>query len=128
MTDLLLEVINHIVSAQLANAKDVDIFKDYSPSSPDSCVIVYEYQGSAPAPFTDISVRSVQIVARAKNSQEAKAKAWSIYHIFHAEDNLITLNNQVRIIACRNTPIKIGVDELNRYLYAFNLGITTNFD
>ena len=128
MADLLLDVINHIVGKGLATQKDKDIFKDYSPDTPDTCIIVYEYAGSPPAAFTTISVRSVQIVVRSIKSQMAKNLAWNTFSVLNPPDGVMPIEERMCIIANRNTPTKIGVDEKNRYLYAFNLGITTNFD
>jgi hypothetical protein len=128
MNDLLLDVINYIIAQGCATKKDVDIFKDYSPDSPDECVIIYEYNGSAPAPFTEVSVRSIQIVVRGFKSQACKALSWKIFKTLHPENKMMNIGTRKCIIANRNTPGKIGVDENRRYLYAFNLGITTNFD
>ena len=128
MEDLLLSIINYIISHNLAQTKDVDIFKDYSPIEPDHCTIVYEYGGSASAPFTDVSVRSIQIVVRDKSSQVAKTASWKLLKLFQAPTQIMQIGQRTCIVTTRNTPIKLGVDEQNRYLYAFNLGITTNFD
>lgn len=128
MGDLLEDVIQYIIDANLANKKDVDIFKDYSPKEPDKCIIIYEYNGSAPADFTNMSVRSVQITSRAKTAKDAKLVSWQIYKALYKEDLNITLGTRKALIALRNTPIKIDVDEKNRYLWAFNVAITTNFD
>ncbi len=128
MGDLLEDVIQYIIDAGLATEKDVDIFKDYSPKEPDSCTIVYEYNGSVPAMFTHTSVRSVQITSRAKSAKNAKLKSWQIYTALYKEDLNITLGVHKALIALRNTPIKIDVDEKNRYLWAFNVAITINFN
>lgn len=128
MGDLLEDIINFIISAGLATKKDTDIFKDYSPKEPDKCIIIYEYAGSTPGVFTDLSVRSIQVVCRAKAAKDAKALSWLIYKALYKEDLNITLGARKALIALRNTPNKIDVDEKNRYLWAFNVAITTNFD
>lgn len=126
--DLLNDIINVIIAEGYATQKDVDIFKDYSPSEPDACIIVYEYNGSPIGKFTDLSVRSIQIVVRSKMGQEAKILANTILKIFNPDTSMMTIGTRKCIIANRNTPIKIGVDDQDRKLYAFNLGITTNLD
>jgi hypothetical protein len=126
--DLLTDIITTIVSNGLAVQKDVDIFKDYSPENPDTCIIVYEYNGSPIGIFTDLSVRSVQIVVRNKIGQEAKKLADQVLKLFNPETGIMLIQSRTCVIANRNTPIKIGVDEHDRKLYAFNLGITTNLD
>lgn len=126
--ELLDEVITHIIDNNLAKKKDTDIFKDYSPKSPDNCIIVYEYAGSGAGDWDDISVRSVQVVVRDKSIIAAKALSWKIFKILNPVGGLMTIGSRKVIVANRNTPIKIGVDDNNRNLVAFNLGITTNFD
>lgn len=128
MGDLLNEIIEYIIASGFATAKDSDIFKDFSPKEPDEAVMVYEYNGSAPAPFTNTSVRSIQIVCRSKKNVEVKPKIWGIYKSFAEHGQFITLGQRKCLLALRNTPIKIGVDEKNRNLWAFNMGLTTNFD
>lgn len=128
VVDLLEEIIAYIISNKLANKKDTDIFKDYSPKHPDNCVIVYEYAGSPAADWDPVSVRSVQIVVRDKSVVSAKSLSWKIFKILSPEGGLMTIGSRKVIVANRNTPIKIGVDESGRNLVAFNLGITTIFD
>ena len=123
---LLDNTIQYIIDNGLATAKDTDIFKEYAPKTPDDCTIVYEYNGSPPAMFTNMSVRSIQIVSRAKTQAVAKPQAWNLYKLFHQDSLQITLGTQKAIIKMRNTPIKIGVDELGRCLWAFNMALTIN--
>lgn len=127
MNDLLLDIINYIIAHGLAVAKDVDIFKDYSPVNPVDCTIIYEYNGTEPASFTRTSVRSIQVTARAKSGAIASKKCWDIFNLMYQEDGLITIGTRKCIIGMRNTPTKIAVDEQNRVLFAFNCAITTNF-
>lgn len=128
MADLLVDIIDYIIAGGLATAKDVDIFRDYSPSSPDACVVLYEYQGTEPAPFTDMSVRSVQATARDKDVAAARAKCTALYKLLHDENLLTQIGTRKCLIQMRNTPIKIGVDLSQRTIYGFNMGITTNND
>jgi hypothetical protein len=125
---LLEDIINNIIGAGLATAKDTDIFKDYVPPIPDSCIIVSEYQGSPVADFTDVSVRSVQVMVRNLSKVSAKQLCWSIFQLFCYPTKIVNLRTRICIVANRNTPFKIGVDEKNRAQYVFNMGITTNFD
>lgn len=121
---LLDNVINYLIAEHVAKTKDSDIFKDYAPKSPDDCIIVYEYQGTPPAMFTKTSVRNVQIVGRSKKNVVAKQLAWNCYNVLYQEDMNINLGGKQGLIAVRNTPVKIGVDEQNRMLFAFNVAIT----
>lgn len=126
---MLNDIINLIIASGLATKKDKDIFKDYVPKNADNCIIVYEYGGSGMAPFTDTSVRSIQIVVKSKESKFATEKINSIFKLFHSsESQFLTIGERACIIQCRNTPIKIGVDEQGKKMYAFNLGITATID
>ena len=128
MGDLLEQIINHLIAGGFASAKDVDIFKDYSPEDPDNCIVVYEYNGSPVARGTNMNVRAIQIVCRNLKAKEAKLLSWNIYNYLYKQDYFIAFGARKCLIALRNTPIKTGVDEKNRLLWAFNLAITTNFD
>lgn len=128
MNDVLLAIIDYLIAGGFAVAKDTDIFRDFTPELPDACVIVNEYAGSSPAPFTDMSVRSIQIEVRNKSQINGKTLCWSIYKSLYSDDNMITLNSRRCIIEMRNTPIKIFVDEHGRSVIAFNLALTTNFN
>lgn len=126
--ELIVDVINHIVAAGTAVGKDTDIFKDFTPATPDDVIGVFEYNGTGPAPFTDMSVRSVQITVRSKSANQARQKAWQIYKCLYSENGLATIGSRKCIVSMRNTPIKIDVDSQGRTIFAFNCGITTNFD
>ena len=126
--DLIDALITRIISDGYATTKDVDIFKDTSPASPEECVAVFEYNGTPPAAFTDMSVRSIQITARAKTAARAKERIWNIYRALYTEDFMIVLGEKHCLMAMRNTPIKIYVDEQHRSVYGFNCGITTNIN
>lgn len=128
MGDLLDAIINFIIAAGKASVKDTDIFKEYASKDPNDVIILYEYAGSAPAPFTNMSVRSIQVVVRSKQSQTAKTKSWGLYNLFHKSDSFIIIGARKCLIEMRNTPIKIGVDSTDRILWAFNMALTTNLD
>lgn len=119
-------VIQRLIDDEICSKKDKDIFKEYAPKNPDDCIIVYEYAGSAPAYGTTVSVRSIQVVSRGKKQVTAKEKAWQAYRSLHQESLFLSIGNQRAIVQVRNTPIKIGTDEVNRTLFAFNVAITIN--
>ena len=126
--DLLLDIINHTISEGKATAKDVDIFKDYTPDSPDGCTIINEYNGSALPQFSDMSVRSIQVVVRDLKSVVAMGKAWELFSLFKPETSFSQIGTRTCIISMRNTPIKISTDEKTRVSYGFNMGITTKIN
>lgn len=121
---LLTELANKLVLANVCNEIDEDIFTDFRPTDPDEVVVLTEYKGTSPAMFTNMSVRSVQVYVRSRKNMIAKEKIWRIYDLLHTLDGIITLDKKISIINIRHTPIKIGVDEKNRYEWVMNLGIT----
>lgn len=126
MRDLLLEIIEYLVAEGMASEKDVDIFKDFTPDQPDTCLIVREYAGG-PAPwYSEASQRSVQIVARSKSSQEAMQKAWAAYNKLKPDTSIVDYLGHPCIVHMRNTPVKTHKDERGRVIYAFNMGVITN--
>lgn len=126
--DLLVDLIGYIVTNKLATQKDVDIFSDYLPDEPDSCISLLEYAGSGAPWYADMSVRSVQVNVRAKTVAEAKERVWKIYHLFHQPEPIIKIEDRTCIISLRSTPIKIATDSHSRVRYAFNMGITTKLN
>lgn len=125
--DVLSDIIQFIVSMGLATEKDVDIFKDYVPDSPNSCIAISEYEGTDPAVFTRTSIRSIQILVRDPLGSNAKQKSWDIYNMLYKEDLFIDIGTRRCIISMRNTPFKMSVDSQRRTSYVFNFGLTTNF-
>lgn len=121
---LLTELATKLVTAKICNEIDEDIFTDFRPADPDEVVSLNEYKGTSPARFTNMSVRSVQVYVRSRKNMVAKEKIWQIYDLLHSLDCIITLDKKISLINIRHTPIKIGVDEKNRYEWVMNLGIT----
>lgn len=121
---LLQQIATKLIDANLCEEIDVDIFTDFRPSNQDNIVVLSEYKGTGPAMFTNTSVRSVQVYVRNRKNMVAKEKIWKIYDLLHCLDGIITLDNKISIINIRNTPIKMGMDEKNRYEWVINLGIT----
>lgn len=128
MVDLIGDIVNIIIEEQLAEAADVDIFKDFIPENPDDIVVVSEYSSLAVVPFANASVRSIQILCRAKSASKAREKCWKIFDSFLSKLPMTTIGGRTCVLALRNAPFKIEVDKKNRHLYVFNMGITINFN
>jgi hypothetical protein len=104
----------------------IDTFRDFAPNAPNNLVVLFEY-GGVPG-LAD--VRNVQVMVRNVDPDAAKQKAWSIFKELDVPEDRILYLTDTRwaIIAARQTPFKIGVDENNRILWGFNLAITTPRD
>lgn len=126
--DVLELLIQYIIDQGLAKEQDEDIFKDYEPSEPDDCIIINEYAGSAIDQYSNMNVRSVQVVVRNNAGQNARILSWQLLKLLKPVDKIIELGTKKCIIENRNTPVKYKVDNLNRKYYAFNIGITINYN
>lgn len=125
---LLLDIINYLVSNEVAVGDGIDCFRDYSPESPDSVIVLYEYSGGASVAFDDTTQRSIQVTVRSSDPDYARDKAIEIFNLFRVKecakrvDFTATRWGQVTL---RNTPFKIKVDENDRFIYGFNMGVLT---
>lgn len=127
MVDLIGDVANLIIGEELAQAVDVDIFKDFIPDNPDDIVVVSEYSSLQVVAFANASVRSIQIVCRSKSNSKAREKCWKIFDTFLSRIPITTIGGRTCVLAIRNAPFKMEVDKKNRHLYVFNMGVTINF-
>lgn len=126
LADLLLDLVTYLQLKGHVTGDGIDTFRDFAPNAPNNLVVLFEY-GGVPG-LAD--VRNVQIMVRNVDPDAAKQKAWSIFkELDIPEDRILYLTDtRWTIIAARQTPFKIGVDENNRILWGFNLAITTPRD
>lgn len=124
MADLLTDIVAYLVDAGLAT--EGNIFTDFAPETPDSIIVVYEYE-SGPVPLhANVAQRSVQISVREKSPALARKKAYNLYNALYSEDKLLYFTaDRYALVTLRNTPIKLEVDEADRHYYKFNIGLTT---
>ena len=129
MSDLLLDIIEHLVSQELVEGDGVDSFRDFTPEEPDSVFVIHEYSG-APTPLHDtFTHRSLQLTFRDKKASVAKAKCKQIFDELSPVDRYKVLSNgRWCQIYPRQSPFKIKVDSAGRTTYGFNIGITTERD
>lgn len=129
MNDLLLDIIEHLVSKGLIAGDGIDSFRDFTPEAPDSVFVIHEYPGS-PAPFQDtFTHRSLQLTVRDKSASTAKNKCKKIFDELCPVDRFKTLSNgRWCQVYPRQVPFKIKVDDSGRTTYGFNIGITTERD
>ena len=129
---LLLDIVLFLKEKDLVTDDGVDAFRDFMPEAPDSVVVLQEYAGD-PASLYDPRVhRSVQVSARAKDADEARRKAQSIFRTFQesqmADGRVDLTPNRWGQIYLRQPPFLLKRDENNRTIYAFNIGITTTIE
>jgi len=130
MATLLEDMVTYLIAQGIVTADGTDIWRDSSPDTPDTAVVLYEYAGRGSSIGDVATVRSIQVTARAKRAVDAKAKANAIYKSLIKEKEPIVYLTTTRytVLKARQTPFKIGVDESNRIIYGFNLAVTTTND
>lgn len=123
---LLLDMVLYLKAKGLVVDDGIDAFRDFTPESPDSAVMLHEYKGTAAFQHEPAVHRSVQVSCRSKQADDARRKALDIYNSFVSE-NLIVQLTETRWgqVFLRQPPFKIERDSLDRTTYGFNLGITT---
>ena len=126
MVDLIGDIAKLIIEHKLAEAVDSDIFKDFIPDEPNDIVVVSEYSGTNVVPFANASVRSIQILCRAKTPSRAREKCWNIFNLFVDLMPITQIGERTCVLALRNSPFKMEVYKKNRHSYVFNMGITIN--
>jgi hypothetical protein len=125
MFDLPLAIINTIIDAGLATAKDTDIFKLVSPSTPDQFIVVREYAG-IPDPWPSImGLRSIQIEVRSRSNIQGMQLINNLFELLRPTSNFSDFGGEPCIVGIRTSPSKIGTDSSHRYIFSFNMGIRT---
>ena len=125
---LLLDIIEFFVSNDVADGDGIDCIRDFSPEDPDDVIVLYEYKGSAVVSFDDTSVRSVQVTVRSADPDTARDKAIKLFNLFHVHDTAKRIDfteNRWGQVTLRQTPFKIKIDENNRTVFGFNMGVLT---
>lgn len=129
MSNLLLDITEYLVGKGIVQADGVDIFRDFSPNEPDDVVVLYEYLAPPTVTGSSALQRQVQFVARSKNPDSARTRAHQMFGAVDIPmDRIIELTATRWAIITANSPIKIGVDESNRVLWAFNATLVTTRD
>lgn len=129
---LLLDISIFLKNNGLTSGDGVDTFRDFTPEKPDSIVVLNEYTGDPVLTYVDEVHRSVQIVARSRDADEARSKVLSIFKLFKDKQDSVGkvtfTSERWGQVFLRQTPFKLQVDKNNRVYYAFNIGITTTIE
>lgn len=129
---LLLDIALFLKNANIITDDGIDLFRDFTPEEPDNLVSLHEYSGTN-AIFYDPSVhRSVQILCRNTDADEARKKTLSIYKLLVDNQSLVGVvqftPERWGQVFLRQPPFRFKTDENNRVYYAFNIGITTTVE
>ena len=131
MGNLLLDIVNYLITQGVVTADGTDVFRDNMPDSPDNLVALFEGQG-VPAVVCDAENRSVQFQVRNKSYTACKTKIRSIFALFHLneiEEQYIDFTaTRWSLVTCRGTPFKLKEDESKRTVFVFNMSVITHKD
>lgn len=125
---LLYDMVQFFIDEGLCDEDGVDCFRDFSPEEPDDIVVLFEYGSSAVVSFDDMVQRSVQITTRSKDPDLAREKAIALYSCLKAHESAKRIdftNDRWAQVSLRQTPFKIKIDDNDRFIYGFNVGIAT---
>jgi hypothetical protein len=129
MSDLLLEVVNHLRDRGIIEGDGIDAFRDFMPEAPDNAVVIYEYPGSPTVLHEEAVHRSLQCVVRDKSPTSARQLCNKIFSELCPIDRYKELSSgRWCMIYARQTPFKLKSDDKERVSYCFNMGITTYRD
>ena len=96
---LLLDIVNFLIAGNIVTADGEDIFRDFTPESPDELTALHEYAGDHALSYDSGVHRSVQITCRNKDADAARQKALSIFELFRnsqSTDNKVHIPSRAR--------------------------------
>jgi hypothetical protein len=73
----------------------------------------------------------VQIRSRDKNAEIAKSLIWDIFNLLNGiekDNEVLTPSGRAMVFHPLQVPFRLLIDEKNRFVYVFNLGIATTKD
>jgi len=126
---LLLDIVTFLMSKGVVKGDGIDAFRDFTPESPDSLVVLHEYKGDPAVPYEPCVHRSVQIVARDKSADVARQRALAIFKLLSTDNRIVTFTpDRWGQVYLRQPPFKLEQDKNDRVSYCFNIGITTTIE
>ncbi|MGL5717322.1 MAG: minor capsid protein [Paraclostridium sp.] len=131
MNDLMTDVVSFL-QEKLPDrefVEDENIFCMYTPDEVDKGVFITEgmsYRGFAP--WTNTSVRTLNIICRDNVSSLANELIWDVIDAFNVLGNIIEFKSGVKaIVAIRNNPIMLSLDDFGRSNWYVQIAITYNY-
>lgn len=101
-----------------------DVFKDYMPSDPDTCTVIYNTAGAPPglAKGDDTDYPSFQIRARSLDADTARGHLLTVFQALHGKTETDIHGTHFKLIAYKqSSPMPLGRDEKQRFEFVQNL-------
>ena len=116
----------HLIDSGFGTTLGLDVFIDYQPTEPNSLIVINEFPGLATRVGIDAVERSIQLVVRDFDPTTAHTRIWGIFNLLdQIENKARVIGGRAMSLYARQPPFKIAVDEQRRFLYGFNMGVTT---
>lgn len=130
MADFLTDLASYLIENGIGSGIGEDIFLDYRPEKPDRVIVLTEYSGFRPQRKVDVVNRRVQILVRDKNYEYSKSLIWKIFNLLNdpEKDEIFTPSGRWMITSPLQTPSRLNIDDKNRSVYVYNLGVVTTKD
>lgn len=128
MADFLIDLAQYLIANGIGQEIGKDIHLDYRPDKPDSIIVLTEYAGPQPQLKIDVVSRRVQVLVRDKSFENCKSRAWKIFNLLSNPDDegeIFAPSGRWMIPHPLQTPYRLDIDEKNRAVYTFNLGVAT---
>lgn len=128
---LLLDIILYFKSKSLVEDDGIDAFRDFTPEKPDNLVALHEYRGSPSIPQDPRVHRSVQVTVRDLNADTSRQRAVDLFQALYTTDETRRIDftpDRWGQVYLRQPPFRMKMDENNRTVYCFNVGITTTIN
>lgn len=131
MSNLQIDLAQYLIANGIGTGDGNDIFRDFTPDTPDNIVVFYEYAGSPVIGPIDAANRSIQVRVRDKSYASARSRIHQIYRLLHTPEESVKIglpNGRWMIGTARQTPYKLMEDSAKRTVYAFNYAVLTYTD
>lgn len=121
---MMLDEIAAYLATQSVGTVGTNIFIGIIPDSPDNCVALFEYGGSAPDLVgTYVERPNLQVRVRNTSYSTGRAKCASVITALHTLGETTLSGTRYLWVAAKQSPISLGVDAKERYEWSINFQV-----
>lgn len=107
-------VIDEIVAADTATFGQ-DLFANTYPArAPDTCLLAIDNGGPEPSVYAPLREMSLQVLSRAPDYRDAKARVEQVFGLFHGRHNYVLGEFYILVSRAVQEPAYIGPDDKGR--------------
>ena len=116
----------HLTDEEILSTGEA-VFYNYSQSN-DNCIILWEYGGFSPRFAISEQRKTIQVMVKNTSMSTAQSKSHAIYNELCTEYEFKIINSRKVSIQAAQPPFFLEKDQQNRYIYVFNIVITSSKD